>query len=80
MKQMNNKFEIVVASLLTEENLVAEIFYKSNQWVQILRRNAKNVIEFFSHPTNQDWEFLLEEAFETFEIARENFLECDVVD
>ena len=71
---MKSKFEIEVACLPSEEDLVCEIYYDGFQWVQIFRKNSQNLIQFYSHPTNNEWEFSLNDALEVLEMAKEKFL------
>ena len=68
------KFRITVASLPDRENLVAEILYDNVQWVEISQETEEIIIQFYSHPTKEYWEFSLDEALEALENAKKRFL------
>ena len=71
---MKEKFRITIASLPDRENLVAEIFYEGNQWIEISQETDEIIIQFYSHPTQEHWEFPLDEALEALERAKKRFL------
>jgi hypothetical protein len=75
---MNNEFEIVIASLPDNENLVAEIYYQNVYWVQISKEGELAQIQFYSHPHDKCWKFSLEEALTILEKAKKRFLEMQV--
>lgn len=68
-----NKFRIVVASVPYREELVCEIYYDSNHWVEIYEEEKELHIIFFSNPVTEDWDFKLDEAFEILEIAKKKY-------
>ena len=68
------KFCITIASLPNRENLVAEIFYENVQWVEISQETEELIIQFYSHPRQEYWEFPLDEALEALEKAKKRFL------
>ena len=68
------KFRIVVVGLPDRKNLVAEIFYKGEQWVEISHETGELIVQFYS-PNNSDfWEFPLNEALEVLETAKKKLL------
>jgi hypothetical protein len=72
---MLEKFEIEIASIPTQENLVAEIFYDGEQWVQIYLNNQELLIQFYSHPNQEYWEFPFDLAVQALEKAKKRLLE-----
>ena len=73
-QQKTEKFRITIASLPDRENLVAEILYKGVQWVEISQETEELTIQFYSHPRQRYWEFLLDEALEVLEKAKKRLL------
>lgn len=73
---MNNKddFRIVIASLPNRDNLVAEIYYNGIQWVEISKEKEQALIQFYTHPYQNYWEFSLQEAIDVLERAKKKFL------
>jgi len=71
---MSEKFEIEVASIPSQENLVSEIFYNGVQWAQIIQESGGLVIQFYSNPKSEYWEFPLELAIEALENAKKKLL------
>jgi len=68
-------FYIVVASLPDRDQVVAEIYYKNNQWVEINQElSDEMIIQFYSHPKQEYWEFPLEEALEALQQAKQKLL------
>jgi hypothetical protein len=63
-------FEIVITSLPYRENLVAEIYYKNEQWVEISNEKQQLIVQFYGPLAEQYWEFSLDEALEALEKAR----------
>lgn len=72
---MLNKFEIEIASIPTQEDLVSEIFYDGVQWAQIYRKQGKLLIQFYSHPNQECWEFPCDLAIQVLEKAKKKLLE-----
>jgi histidinol phosphatase-like PHP family hydrolase len=70
-----DKFEIVIASIPSKENLVAEIYYNNLYWAQISQETEKLMVRFYPHENNSFWEFNLNEAIETLEIAKKRMLD-----
>jgi len=69
-------FYIVISSLPDRENLVAEICYKGYQWVEISQElSDEMVVQFYSHPKQQYWEFPLEDALATLKQAKQMLLQ-----
>ena len=70
------KFEILIASPLDRERVVAEIFYENVQWAEISQENDDElIVEFYPHTSEPYWEFNFEEAIQALEIARNRLLE-----
>ena len=67
-------FEITIASLPHREELVAEIYYENQQWVEISQETGKLIIQFYPHPKQKYWEFSLEEAMQVLEQAKNKLL------
>ena len=64
-------FHIDIASLPDRENLVAEIFYKKDQWAEISQELSDEMIaQFYAHPKQNPWEFPLEDALAALEEAK----------
>jgi hypothetical protein len=72
---MLENFEIEIASIPTQENLVSEIFYKGVQWVQIYLHNGELLIQFYSHPNQEYWEFPFDLAMQVLAKAKKRLLE-----
>ena len=72
---MLENFEVEIASIPTEENLVSEIFYKGTQWVQIYFHKNELLIQFYPHPKQEYWEFPFEQAIQVLEKAKKRLLE-----
>lgn len=70
------EFRVTVASLPDREELVAEIFYDHEQWVEITQEPGQErpIIQFYSPSVKEYWEFSLEDALEALELARKKFL------
>ncbi len=64
------KFYISIASLPDREHLVAEIFYEGVQWAEISRETDELIVQFYSHPKQECWEFSFEEALHAIEQAK----------
>ncbi len=71
---MFNKFDIEIASIPTQEDLVAEIFYNDVQWVQIYKKNNELLVKFYSPSTGEYWEFLLDNAIDALIAAKSKLL------
>ena len=69
-----NDFYITVASLPDREHLVAEIFYKEFQWVEISQECEELIIQFYPHPRQSYWEFSYEEAIKILEEAKNKLM------
>ena len=52
-----SKFRITIASLPDRERLVAEIIYDGVQWAEISQETDEVVVQFYSHPNQEYWEF-----------------------
>ena len=73
---ISDKFRVTVVSLPDREELVAEIFYDHEQWVEISQEPGQErpIIQFYSPSVKEYWEFPLEDALEALELARKKFL------
>jgi hypothetical protein len=72
---MTKNFEIEIASIPTQENLVSEIFYDGVQWVQIFQHNGELLIQFYSYPNQEYWEFPFDLAIQVLEKAKNRLIE-----
>ena len=73
---LSEKFRITIASLPDREELVAEINYNHEQWVEISQEPGieRPIIQFYSPANMEYWEFPLDEALEALELAKKKFL------
>jgi hypothetical protein len=71
----SDEFEIGIASVPHREELVAEIFYRNEQWVEISSENGIPMIVFCKKKNGGNWEFELDKALEALEYARKCFLD-----
>jgi hypothetical protein len=71
------KFRISIASLPDRENLVAEICYEGVQWVEISQETNETIIQFYSHPRQDYWEFILDDALEILAQAKKRLLDLE---
>lgn len=71
----SNEFEIGIASVPHREELVAEIFYQNEQWVEISNENGAPMIVFCKKRDGGNWEFNLNEAFEALDYAKKCILD-----
>ena len=69
-----NGFEITIASLPDRERVVAEIYYDNFQWVEISQETNELLIQFYSHPKQDHWEFQLDEAVTVLQEAKKALL------
>lgn len=70
-----NNFRVVIASLPNRENCVCEIYYNHVQWVEISQETEETIIQFYSHPDQDYWEFPLDVALQVLEKAKRRYLE-----
>lgn len=68
------KFRITIASLPDREHLVAEILYEGVQWAEIAQEAAELTIQFYAHPTQEYWEFPLDDALSVLDQAKAKLL------
>lgn len=68
------KFRITIASLPDREEVVAEILYEEIQWVEISQETDELIIQFYSHPDREYWEFSIDEALEVLKKAKSKLL------
>ena len=71
---MSDFFRITVASVPDRENLVAEISYKDEQWVEISQEHGDLIVQFYSPYKGDYWEFSFNEAVEALEKAKNKLL------
>ncbi len=71
IKSESLKFGINVASLPDREHLVAEILYEGVQFAEISQEAGDLVIQFYSHPRQQQWEFPFYEVLNVLERAKD---------
>jgi hypothetical protein len=74
---MLENFEIEIASIPTQENLVAEIFYGVDQWVQIYFQKDELFIQFYPPSNSQYWEFPYDLSIQILEKAKKRLLEVE---
>ena len=76
LKMLSDRFRVTVSSLPDREELVAEVFYDHEQWVEISQElgQERPIIQFYSPLVKECWEFPLEDALEALELARKKFL------
>ncbi len=72
MKNIPNKkyYDISICSPPDREFLVAEIYFKNVQWVEIHHEEEEMKIQFYPHPNLPCWEFDLNEALEALAEAK----------
>jgi len=71
---MLNNFRITVVSLPDRENLVAEVFYDNEQWVEISQETDDLMIRFYEPPQGDHWIFSYREATAALETAKNKLL------
>lgn len=69
-----NNFRIVIASLPDRDKCVCEIYYNHVEWAEISQENSEIVIQFYSNPSQNYWEFPLDVALEVLQNAKKKFL------
>jgi hypothetical protein len=75
----SDKFTIKIASLPYRENLVAEIYYNHEQWVEISQEpNDLLIVQFYSPLEGKYWEFNLDEALDALQEAKKRLVELEV--
>lgn len=69
-------FRITISSLPDREELVAEIFYDHDQWVEISQEPGveQPIIQFYPPSNKECWEFPLEDALKALELAKNKFI------
>ncbi len=67
-------FRITLVHLPDRNHLVSEIIYNGVQWAEISQKNGKLVIQFYSHPKHEYWEFSCEDALKILEQAKNRLL------
>ena len=70
----SKNFAIKIASVPYREELVAEIYYNHEQWVEISQKQEQLIIRFYTPLNNNYWEFPLNEALEALEQAKKKIL------
>jgi len=72
---MNEKtFSIKIVSDTSREKVFAEIYYDNEEWAEISQEEETPIIAFFPPLHKKTWEFLLNEALETLQKAKERLL------
>lgn len=66
-------FETLIVSDVDRENLIAELFYKNEQWAELSKEGEEVMVYFYSHPTKDYWEFPFDLAMEQLNSARERY-------
>ena len=70
----SENFVIKVGSVPHREELVAEIYYNHEQWVEISQEQGSLIIRFYPPLVGRCWEFSLDEALEALEGAKKRML------
>ena len=64
-------FRIVVCSMPHREELISEVYYKNEQWLEISAEIPNNfVVQFFNKDNENYWEFTYEEAMAVLQEAK----------
>lgn len=71
------KFTIKIGSVPNREELVAEIYYEHEQWVEISQEEAQLIMKFYNPLNNKYWEFPCDEALNILERAKNKLLGLD---
>ncbi|KIA77007.1 hypothetical protein DB43_GZ00020 [Parachlamydia acanthamoebae] len=74
LDNQEDNFSIFIASVPDREKCVCEIFFNRFQWAEISQEEEEIIIQFYSHPSQDYWEFSLDEALATLLKAKERFL------
>jgi hypothetical protein len=69
-----NNFRIIIASLPDREKCVCEIYYNHVEWAEISQENEEIMIQFYSHPSQNYWEFPIDIALEILQKAKKKFV------
>ena len=72
---MNNNFRITIGIPPDRENPVADIIYKHFQVAEISQETDEFIIQIYSYPDKEQWEFSLEEFQKVLEKAKQRLLE-----
>lgn len=67
------KIDIVITSFPDKEEVVAEIYYDKDQWVEISQENEELIIRFYPPANGSYWEFLCENALNVLQEAKTAF-------
>jgi hypothetical protein len=70
----SDNFDITVASLPDREELVAEIYYNHDQWVEISQEHEQLIVQFYAPLNTNCWEFSFDQALETLKQAKKKLL------
>jgi len=69
-------FYVIIASPDDREEVVSELYYKNDYWVEISQEagDEKFAVQFYSHPQKEPWVFPFDEALEALQMAKERLL------
>lgn len=73
-QQFIDNFRIIIASLPDREKCVCEIYYNHIEWAEISQEGTNIMIQFYSHPSQNCWEFPIDIALEILQKAKKKFL------
>ena len=71
---MIGSFEIDILDIPTRENLIAEIYYCNRMWVEISQETEDLLIQFYTYPNQEYWEFPFDLMMQILEKAKEGLL------
>jgi hypothetical protein len=66
---MKDEFRICISSPPDREKLVAEIFFKDEQWAELSQETEKLILELYPNKDKRPWAFEFEEAMEALKSA-----------
>ncbi len=71
---MNDKHRICISSPPDREKLVAEIFFRDVQWVEINQEHEALEIEFYPRPDGEPWRIDYEDALKALDEAKRRLM------
>ena len=71
---MMKDFYIAILDVSTRENLIAEIHYNARQWAEISQETEDMLIQLYTYPRQEFWEFPLDLTIEALEKAKVGLL------
>jgi len=71
---MNKQYRICLSSPPDREKLVAEIFFRDVQWVEINQEHGALEVEFYPRPDGEPWRIECETVFTALKEAKEKLI------